>query len=353
VADSTSVASSSVYSLPWKLIAMNRKLGRDGPQLFPIGLGCMGMSEGYGERAERDEQESIATIHRALDIGANFLDTADIYGPHENERLVGRALQGRRSQAVLATKFGFVAGREQAKKRRIDGRPEYARTSCDASLQRLGVETIDLWYLHRADPLVPIEDTVGAMADCVRAGKVRYLGLSEVSAETLRRAHAVHPISALQSEYSMWTRDPEENGTLETCKELGVTFVAFSPLGRGFLTGTVRSTDALASDDMRRRLPRFQGDNLAQNMRLVDAVTQLASKRGCTPAQLALAWVLGRGEHIVPIPGTKRRSRLEENTAAARITLSADEVRAIDELLPATAIAGARYPDSLMELVNR
>jgi aryl-alcohol dehydrogenase-like predicted oxidoreductase len=332
---------------------MNRKLGRDGPQLFPIGLGCMGMSEGYGERAERDEQESIATIHRALDMGVNFLDTADIYGPHENERLVGRALQGRRSQAVLATKFGFVADRAQAKTRPIDGRPEYARAACDASLQRLGVETIDLWYLHRADPSVPIEDTVGAMAECVRAGKVRYLGLSEITAETLRRAHAVHPISALQSEYSMWTRDPEENGTLATCQELGVTFVAFSPLGRGFLTGTVRSTDALASDDMRRRLPRFQGENLAQNMRLVDAVTQLASKRGCTPAQLALAWVLGRGEHIVPIPGTKRRVRLEENAAAARITLSAEEVRAIDELLPPAAIAGARYPDSLMRLVNR
>jgi aryl-alcohol dehydrogenase-like predicted oxidoreductase len=332
---------------------MNRKLGRDGPQVFPIGLGCMGMSEGYGERAERDEQESIATIHRALDIGANFLDTADIYGPHENERLVGRALQGRRSQAVLATKFGFVADREQAKKRRIDGRPEYARAACDASLKRLGVESIDLWYLHRADPAVPIEDTVGAMADCVRAGKVRYLGLSEVSAETLRRAYAVHPISALQSEYSMWTRDPEDNGVLATCKELSVTFVAFSPLGRGFLTGTVRSTDALGSDDMRRRLPRFQADNLAQNMRLVDAVTQLAGKRACTPAQLALAWVLGRSEHIVPIPGTKRRSRLEENTAAARITLSDEEVRAIDDLLPPDAIAGARYPDSLMELVNR
>jgi aryl-alcohol dehydrogenase-like predicted oxidoreductase len=332
---------------------MTRKLGRDGPQLFPIGLGCMGMSEGYGERAERDERESIATIHRALDLGVNLLDTADVYGPYINEELVGRALQGRRSQAVLATKFGFVTERERAKTRRIDGRPEYARASCDASLRRLGVDTIDLWYLHRADPQVPIEDTVGAMAECVRAGKVRYLGLSEVSAATLKRAHAVHPISALQSEYSLWTRDPEHNGTLAACKELGVTFVPFSPLGRGFLTGTVRSADTLASDDMRRRLPRFQGENFARNARLVDALTQLANQRGCTAAQLALAWVLHQGEYIVPIPGTKRRTRLEENVAATRIALSDEEVRAIDALLSPDAIAGARYPDSLMELVNR
>jgi len=332
---------------------MNRKLGRNGPQLFPIGLGCMGMSEGYGERAERDEQESIATIHRALDLGVNLLDTADIYGPYSNEELVGRALQGRRSQAVLATKFGFVTDREKAKTRRIDGRPEYARASCDASLRRLGVETIDLWYLHRADPQVPIEDTVGAMAECVRAGKVRYLGLSEVSAATLRRANAVHPISALQSEYSLWTRDPEQNGTLAACKELGVTFVPFSPLGRGFLTGTVRSADTLASDDMRRRLPRFQGENFARNTQLVDALTQLATKRGCTAAQLALAWVLRQGEYLVPIPGTKRRTRLEENVAATRIALTDQEIDKLDTLLPPDGIAGARYPDSLIELVNR
>ena len=332
---------------------MNRKLGRNGPQLFPIGLGCMGMSEGYGERAERDEQESIATIHHALDLGVNLLDTADIYGPYINEELVGRALQGRRSQAVLATKFGFVTDREKAKTRRIDGRPEYARASCDASLRRLGVETIDLWYLHRADPQVPIEDTVGAMAECVRAGKVRYLGLSEVSAATLRRANAVHPISALQSEYSLWTRDPEQNGTLAACKELGVTFVPFSPLGRGFLTGTVRSADTLASDDMRRRLPRFQGENFARNTQLVDALTQLATKRGCTAAQLALAWVLRQGEYLVPIPGTKRRTRHEENVAATRISLTDQEIDKLDTLLPPDAIAGARYPDSLMELVNR
>ncbi|HKE93869.1 MAG TPA: aldo/keto reductase, partial [Povalibacter sp.] len=248
--------------------------------------------------------------------------------------------------------FGFATDSKRSS-RRVDGRPEYARTACDASLSRLGVDTIDLWYLHRVDPEVPIEDTVGAMSECVRAGKVRHLGLSEVHPDTLRRAHAVHPISALQSEYSMWTRDPESTGALATCRELGVTFVAFSPLGRGFLTGSIRSTDELASDDMRRAHPRFQGDNLAHNARLVDAVKELAGKRGCTAAQLALAWVLSRGEHVVAIPGTKRRSRLEENVAAAGITLSDEELRAIEVLLSPDAIAGARYPDSMMELVNR
>jgi aryl-alcohol dehydrogenase-like predicted oxidoreductase len=329
---------------------MNRTLGRDGPQVFPLGLGCMGMSEGYGTA---DEHEANATIHRALDLGVNLLDTADIYGPHDNELLVGRALRGRRSQAILATKFGFVTDPEQAKVRGVDGRPEYARAACEASLRRLGVDTIDLWYLHRADPDVPIEDTVGAMSECVREGKVRHLGLSEVHPDTLRRAHSVHPIAALQSEYSMWTRDPESTGALATCKELGVTFVAFSPLGRGFLTGSIPSTDELASDDIRRTHPRFQGDNLAHNARLVDALKELADKRACTAAQLALAWVLSRGEHVVAIPGTRRRARLEENVAATRIALSDEELRAIDGLLSPDAIAGARYPDAMMELVNR
>jgi len=310
----------------------------------------MGMSEGYGAA---DEGEAIATIHRAMDLGVNLIDTADIYGPLANELLVGRALRDRRAQAVLATKFGFVTDSERAASRAIDGRPEYVHAACDASLRRLAVEVIDLWYLHRLDPAVPIEDTVGAMAQCVQAGKVRYLGLSEVQAATLRRAHAVHPIAALQSEYSMWTRDVEHNGVLAACEELGVTFVAFSPLGRGFLTGAIRNRDELASDDMRRGQPRFDAENLARNVQLIDALQPLATNHGCTLAQLALAWLISRPQNVVPIPGTKRRARLEENVAATRIALSADELEAIDALLPPAAIAGARYPDSMLRLVDR
>jgi aryl-alcohol dehydrogenase-like predicted oxidoreductase len=310
----------------------------------------MGMSEGYGAPNER---EAIETIHRALDLGVNLIDTADIYGPHANERLVGRALRDRRSQAVIATKFGFVTDPEGAALRAVDGRPEYVHAACDASLRRLGVEIIDLWYLHRVDSAVPIEDTVGAMAQCVQAGKVRYLGLSEVQPATLRRAHALHPIAALQSEYSMWTRDVEQNGVLAACLELGVTFVAFSPLGRGFLTGSVRAADELASDDLRRGHPRFEAANLAHNVQLLEALQPLASNRACTLAQLALAWLIGRSENVVPIPGTKRRARLEENIAAMGIALSDDELKAIDALLPPAAIAGARYPDSMLRLVDR
>ena len=325
-----------------------RKLGQQGLTVSALGLGCMGMSTSYGTP---DDAESLATIDRALDLGVTLFDTAEGYGPFTNEELLGRALRGRRDRAVIATKFGFRF--DGTGYTGLDSRPAHIREAVEGSLRRLGTDYIDLLYQHRVDPAVPVEDVVGTMADLVRQGKVRYLGLSEAGVETLRRAHAVHPISALQSEYSMWTRDPQTNGTLATCEELGVTFVAFSPLGRGFLTGTVRSAETLASDDLRRRLPRFQAENLARNTQLVDAVTQLANRRGCTPAQLALTWVLSRGEHILPIPGTKRRTRLEENVAAADMTLSDAELRAIDELLSPDAIAGARYPDSLMELVNR
>ncbi len=305
------------------------------------GLGCMGMSEFYGTG---DDEESIAVIHLALERGVDFLDTADMYGPFTNEQLVGRAIAGRRDEVVLATKFGNER-RPDGSRVGVNGRPEYVRRACDASLQRLRVDHIDLYYQHRVDPDTPIEETVGAMSELVEAGKVRYLGLSEAAPETIRRAHAVHPITALQTEWSLWTRDPETNGILETVRELGIGFVAYSPLGRGILSGSVRSVEDLAPDDVRRRNPRFVGENLAKNLRLVDKVCDLAAARGLTPSQVALAWVLSRGGDVVPIPGTKRRRYLEVNVAADGIALSDDELQQLDEVFPPGAAAGDRYPD--------
>ncbi|WP_285249172.1 aldo/keto reductase [Pseudarthrobacter sp. efr-133-R2A-89] len=305
-----------------------------------LGLGCMGMSEFYGDG---DEQESIATIHEFLDAGGSLLDTADMYGPFTNEKLVGRAIAGRRDDVVLATKFGNER-REDGSWVGINGRPEYVRAACDASLQRLGVDHIDLYYQHRVDKTVPIEDTVGAMAELVQAGKVRHLGLSEASADTIRRAHAVHPITALQTEYSLWEREPETK-VFPVLDELGIGFVPYSPLGRGFLTGQIRSVDDFADDDFRRHSPRFQGENFTRNLELVDRVKELADQKQCTPGQLALAWLLAQGEHIVPIPGTKKRERLRENLGAVDVELSADELRLLDELAPAGSTAGARYPN--------
>jgi len=311
-----------------------------------VGLGCMGMSEFYGAT---DEGEGVATIVRALDLGVTLIDTADIYGPFTNERLVGRALRERRDEAVLATKFGNVRN-ERGERLGIDGSPEYVHRACDASLERLGVDHIDLYYQHRVDPATPIEETVGAMAELVELGKVRFLGLSEASPATIRRAHAVHPITAVQTEYSLWTRDPEDE-VLATVRELGIGFVAYSPLGRGFLTGQFSDLDQLAADDFRRDNPRFQGDNRRHNTELVETVVAVAGEKGVTPAQVALAWVLSRGSDVVPIPGTKRRSYLEQNVAAAAIELSSDELERLEQAFPLGAAAGERYPD--MSAIDR
>jgi aryl-alcohol dehydrogenase-like predicted oxidoreductase len=327
-----------------------RLLSHAGLEVSAEGLGCMGMSEFY---SGFDDAESMATIHRALEIGIFFLDTADVYGPHTNEELVGRAIKGKRDKIILATKFGIVRDPRNPNARGVNGNPEYLRQSCEASLRRLGVEAIDLYYQHRVDPHTPIEETVGAMAELVEEGKVRYLGLSEASPGTLRRAMKVHPITALQTEYSLWTRDPEDNGVLATCRELGVGFVAYSPLGRGFLTGQFRTFEDLAPGDYRRGSPRFQGENFRKNLDLVREVEKLALEKGCQASQLALAWVMAQGEDIVPIPGTKRRKYLEENAAAAQIELSPEDLARLDEAFPKDAAAGQRYPEQVMAFVDR
>jgi aryl-alcohol dehydrogenase-like predicted oxidoreductase len=325
-----------------------RTLGDGGPEISALGLGCMGMSEFYGGT---DDAQSIATIHRALELGVNFLDTADAYGPGKNEELVGRALKDRRDRAVIATKFGNVRDAD-GKFSGISGKPDYVRQACDASLARLGIETIDLYYQHRVDADTPIEDTVGAMAELVKAGKVRQLGLSEAAPATIRRAHAVHPIAALQTEYSLWSRDAAE-GSLATCRELGITFVAYSPLGRGFLTGTIKRFDDLAADDWRRNHPRFLEENFAQNLELVHALEEVARAKGVTAAQLALAWVLAQGDDVVPIPGTRSIGRLEENVAALDVALSTADLERLDDLVPAGAVAGTRYGEAGMRSVQR
>src|SRR5438874_9193207 len=326
-----------------------RRLGSQGLEVSAEGLGCMGMTWAYGRG---DEQSGLATIHRALELGITFLDTAEVYGPYTNEQLVGRAIAGRRDEFEIATKFGFVINPDAPSDRTVDGRPENASRACDGSLRRLGVDHIDLYYQHRVDPNVPIEETVGAMAELVDAGKVRFVGLSEAAAETIRRAHATHPLTAVQSEYSLWTRDPEDE-VLDTLRELGIGLVAYSPLGRGFLTGQIRSLDDLPEDDWRRSNPRFQEEALRENLRLADRVIELAEKMSITPAQLALAWVMAKGDDMVPIPGTKNPRRLEENAAATAIELSAADVAALDDAAPPAAVRGSRYPDEMMALLNQ
>jgi aryl-alcohol dehydrogenase-like predicted oxidoreductase len=331
-----------------RIVMERRKLGRDGPEVSALGLGCMGMSEFYGPH---DDKESVRTIHRALDLGINFIDTADMYGPHTNELLVGKALAGKRDRVVLATKFGIVRSDDPAR-RSINGKPEYVRSACEGSLKRLGVETIDLYYQHRVDVDTPIEDTVGAMAQLVKEGKIRYLGLSEASPDTMRRAAAVHTITALQTEYSLWTRDPEDE-ILATCRELDIGFVAYSPLGRGFLTGRFKKFEDMDETDYRRYSPRFQGENFGKNLELVKRIEELAAQKKCSPAQLVLAWLLAQGKDIVPIPGTKHQRYLEDDAGAVSVKLTDAELKKIDETAPRGAAAGLRYPEAAMSFVNR